>query len=145
MPKKLRKKKTVQESFIHAVIAASLGMGLTLLLLCLSAALILGGHVREERVDLCILLSVFLGCTLAAAVWRQKQPGIIPGILITTVSFMALVILLSALGEKESMLGPLFIPTLLAALAGSITGMVTNLVKSNKSYIIKSNRKRSIT
>ena len=144
MPKKLRKKKTVQESFIHAVIAASLGMGLTLLLLCLSAALILGGHVREERVDLCILLSVFLGCTLAAAVWRQKQPGIIPGILITTVSFMALVIL-SALGEKESMLGPLFIPTLLAALAGSITGMVTNLVKSNKSYIIKSNRKRSIT
>lgn len=145
MPKKQRKKKSVQESFIHAVIAASLGMGLTLLLLGLSAALILGGHIREEAGELCILLSVFLGCMLAAMVWRKNQPGVIPGILITTTSFMALVILLSALGERESILGSLFIPTLLAALTGSTTGMVTKLVKSNKSYIIKSKQKHSIT
>ena len=144
MPTK-KSKLTSGELFIRAAIAAALGMGLTLLLSALGAFLISNGTLGERVALPVVLLSVFIGCYCSSLnLERYARIGILPGIFITASCFLLLLLVLSALSQQK-LLGPNSGYVASIALIGALAGQVTNLVKSNKSYINKSKRKRLIT
>lgn len=145
MPTKNRKNKE-SELLIQTVVAAALGMGLTLLFTALCAAGIAAGWIQGGAERTCLFLAILFGsCVSGCYLKRRVKMGIFPLLIITVAAYMALLILLTALKEKGEILGPQLLLYGCVTLIGSTIGMVTNFSKSNKSYINKTKRKRRIT
>lgn len=125
-------------------IAAFAGLGLTLLLTMASSFLILKGYVHARNTDLILLAAVFFGSALTGVINGKVPMGLIPQILIASASYLTPFLLIAAAWQQGLGSG-FWLPVSLLAILGSICGIVTNLVKSNKSYINKSKRKRAIT
>ncbi|MBE6968573.1 MAG: hypothetical protein E7442_00410 [Ruminococcaceae bacterium] len=144
MPTK-HKKRHFTEPLIHTAVAAVLGMGLTFILMLLGAWIILRGSVEEGGMKVWLFISVFCGSLCSSALTRNSFRGLVPGILASAVAYIMLLLLLSFSGQSSSIKDTLSMTMLVVICFGSAAGKVTILVKSNKSYIIKSKRKRAIT
>lgn len=143
MPTKHIKRRS-NGALVQVIISAVAGMAIVLLLASLGALLMLKGALGEKHAKALLLFAIFIGCALASAMNGKVIKSIIPKVLTTSGSFILLLILLTAAVQQGNIIGPLFPAFAATAVAGSTTGIVTNLVKSNKSYIIKSKRKRMI-
>lgn len=130
---------------IRAAVAALTGGAFMILTILFTAWVTLKGTVGERGMGAWLLGAVFFGSLLTSALNRFTVLGAVPRILLSAGSFMLLLVILSVPGS-DNLTSPLLSWKIaVAALAGSMAGMVTNLVKSNKSYINKSKRKRRIT
>jgi len=137
-----QKKRHGYGSYIRIVAAAGAGVGLTLLLLLGFSVMIISGNVDESRIRIGLLASVFFGSVLTATLHSKCIAGILPHFFISWLSYMLILACCAFLGGKREIVGDYVLQTTITAGLGDISAVVTNLVKSNKSYINKSKRKR---
>lgn len=132
-------------SLSRVALAAIGGMGLTLLLTIVCSLLILNGYWDVERSDMLLLVSIFMGALLSGRIIGHSSLGAIPQVLLSCISYLFLLLLIAALREQRMPESSFLFYISVSALLGSTSGIVTKLVKSNKSYINKSKRKHMIT
>ena len=144
MPSK-HKSRSITVPLARAAAAAAWGVGFTLLLMALGAWLILRGQTGESGMKACLLAAVFCGCALTSILNRSVIQALLPALVLSVGGYMLLLFMMSAAGMGDGLYGVFNLTTVGMAVLGGTVGMVTNLVKSNKSYINKSKRKRSIT
>ena len=125
--------------------ASALGVALTLGLMALGAWLILAGKIGESAMNLWLLFSVFLGSALTAAIYGSRGRGFIPCAFLSVGGYLVFLLALALPGAEKGEMTMVNVKNMAIIPAGCLVGMVTNLVKSNKSYINKSKRKRRIT
>jgi len=143
MPAK-RKQKRYRDMIVCLAITSAAGAALMMLVLICGAWYMLnttGGRGGE----IWVLTAVFLGSMLSSILNHDNITGVIPRLLLSSGAYVFLLILLSLFNTQTSGLPTLDVKSAVAVLSGSGLGLVTNLVKSNKSYINKSKRKRAIT
>jgi len=140
-----RRPKKIGSLIIRTAAASALGLMLTLLIAALSAWCALKNAAGERGLAVWLMTAVFIGSMFTSVMNHSSIAGAVPRVLISTFGFCALLMLISLFLSNGGIQPLLNCKIMSAALLGSITGLVTNLVKSNKSYINKSKRKRSIT
>ena len=142
---KKRKHRNMGRQLTRLMLTSALGVGLTMILIMVGAWMVLQGKTGESGMSIGLQTAVVLGSMMTSILNHSSISGAVPRVLISSVGFMFMLLLLTfLLGQHSTVL--IFPWRIVAASAlGSIMGMVTNLVKSNKSYINKSKRKRSIT
>ena len=142
---RINKKQKSGRLLLRVVVTSALGAGLMLILTILAAWLILNNTVGEKAAHTLSLTAVFLGGMLSSALNHHSFPGAIPRICVSALGYWLLLLPLMFLGGSKAMNNILDWKVMVCVLSGSFAGLVTNLVKSNKSYINKSTRKRMIT
>lgn len=135
------RKKTIQTGksglAVNAAKGAALGFGVSLVLLLVVAALLLGGLFSEALADSLILVCVLVGATVGGLYCAGKQGGGVVVAGLCAAGFYVLFILLGTLLFKRTDIkgGPqelLTVKVLIASVAGGCFGGVLKLNRKRK-------------
>ena len=117
----------------QSLLAAGIGVGVTLLLFVLCAVGIFRGSVTEEGERLCIAISVLLGSFAASLRYtRAIRTGFVIQTAVITLEFLLLVIIISAFRPQGSIIGGNFAVILFSSAVGSAAGAWPKLDKKHK-------------